>query len=380
MMKADSTQSLGDRVRATRRSMGLRQGDLSAMTGLPTSHLSDIERSAITPTIPTLRKIGEALNRPLEYFLQEDSVRPRSLGMVIHGTSIGGKAAVKFAELMDAKTNGEVKLRLYQYSALGTAREQVEALIEGAIHTYIDEIHSLEPYAELCGSAFLPYFFRDREHYYRFLRSKIFEEHIFQKLLGAGIRLLNPVSNWECGSFEVLFSTEPIFTPEDLAGRRFRSYPSRAAIALRRALGAEPVSVEWAQTFEAFEQGLIDTLLVPAAYVRSSQMHKLAKYATLLDYGYTLNLTIAVSEREYLKLSPDVQRVLVEAAQEAGEYCTRLAKEETAVDLRHLSEEHGVPVIQPNQKAWRAQFSAAICEICNSGLLAPRLYEELQSL
>ncbi len=379
-MKADSTQSLGDRVRATRRSMGLRQGDLSAMTGLPTSHLSDIERSAITPTIPTLRKIGVALNRPLEYFLQEDSVRPRSLGMVIHGTSIGGKAAVKFAELMDAKTNGEVKLRLYQYSALGTAREQVEALIEGAIHTYIDEIHSLEPYAELCGSAFLPYFFRDREHYYRFLRGKIFDEHIFQKLLGAGIRLLNPVSNWECGSFEVLFSTEPIFTPQDLAGRRFRSYPSRAAIALRRALGAEPVAVEWAQTFEAFEQGLIDTLLVPAAYVHSSQMHKLAKYATLLDYGYTLNLTIAVSEREYLKLSPDVQRVLVEAAQEAGEYCARLAKEETAVDLRHLSEEHGVPVIQPNQKAWRAQFSAAIHEICNAGLLAPRLYEELQSL
>ena len=379
-MKADSPQSLGDRVRAARRSMGLRQGDLSAMTGLPTSHLSDIERSAITPTIPTLRKIGEALNRPLEYFLQEDSVRPRSLGMVIHRTSIGGKAAAKFAELIEAKTGGDIKLRLYQYSALGTAQEQVEALIEGAIHTYIDEMLSLEPYAELCGPVFLPYFFRDREHYYRFLQSKIFEEHVLQKLWDAGIRLLNPVSNWECGSFEVLFSTDPIYTPQDLAGRKFRSYPSRAAVALRRALGAEPVVVEWAQAFEAFEQGLIDTFLVPAAYVRSSQMHKVAKYATLLNYGYTLNLTIAVSEREYLKLSPDLQRVLVESAQEAGEYCTLLANKETVIDLRQLSEEHGIPVIHSDPKAWQARFSAAIGEICDEGLLAPALYNELQNL
>jgi len=360
--------------------MGLRQGDLSAMTGLPTSHLSDIERSAITPTIPTLRKIGEALNRPLEYFLQEDSVRPRSLGMVIHRTSIGGKAAGKFAELIEAKTSGDIKLRLYQYSALGTAQEQVEALIEGAIHTYIDEMLSLEPYAELCGPVFLPYFFRDREHYYRFLQSKIFEEHVLQKLLDAGIRLLNPVSNWECGSFEVLFSTDPIYTPQDLAGRKFRSYPSRAAVALRRALGAEPVVVEWAQAFEAFEQGLIDTFLVPAAYVLSSQMHKVAKYATLLNYGYTLNLTIAVSEREYLKLSPDLQRVLVESAQEAGEYCTLLANKETVIDLRQLSEEHGIPVIHSDPKAWQARFSAAIGEICDEGLLAPALYNELQNL
>lgn len=53
--------------------------------------------------------------------------------MVIHRTSIGGKAAGKFAELIEAKTSGDIKLRLYQYSALGTAQEQVEALIEGAI-------------------------------------------------------------------------------------------------------------------------------------------------------------------------------------------------------------------------------------------------------
>lgn len=284
--------------------MGLRQTDLSDMTGLPASHLSDIERQVLTPTIPTLRTISQALKRPLEYFLQEDEGRPRSMGMVIHGTSIGGQAAAKFAQLVEGKTHGEVRLRIYQHAALGTAWEQLKGLAEGAIHLYIDEPLSFEVYAELCGPVFLPCFFRNREHYHRFLRSSIFEEHICQKLLDNGIRLLNPASNWECGSFELLFSTEPIFSPGDLVGRRMRSYASEAAIALRKALGAEPVVVEWERIYEAFEGGLIDTVLVPAAYFDSVGMHKLAKHATLLRYGYTLNLMVAASDRACRKLSP----------------------------------------------------------------------------
>ncbi|MCK5314959.1 MAG: helix-turn-helix transcriptional regulator [Anaerolineales bacterium] len=49
---------IGHRIREARKSMGLRQSDLSAATGFPTSHLSDIERGVITPTNPTLHKIG----------------------------------------------------------------------------------------------------------------------------------------------------------------------------------------------------------------------------------------------------------------------------------------------------------------------------------
>lgn len=360
--------------------MGLRQTDLSDMTGLPASHLSDIERQVLTPTIPTLRTISQALKRPLEYFLQEDEGRPRSMGMVIHGTSIGGQAAAKFAQLVEGKTHGEVRLRIYQHAALGTAWEQLKGLAEGAIHLYIDEPLSFEVYAELCGPVFLPCFFRNREHYHRFLRSSIFEEHICQKLLDNGIRLLNPASNWECGSFELLFSTEPIFSPGDLVGRRMRSYASEAAIALRKALGAEPVVVEWERIYEAFEGGLIDTVLVPAAYFDSVGMHKLAKHATLLRYGYTLNLMVAASDRACRKLSPSIQRALTEAMEETGAYCTQLAAQQALIDLENLSEKHGVPVVHPPQGAWRDSFTTAIRQICDGGLLARELYEELQRL
>ncbi len=379
-MNSTNEDGIGRRIREARKSMGLRQADVSDMTGLAASHLSDIERQVLTPTIPTLRNIAQALNRPLEYFLQRHTSGPRSMGMVIRATSIAGQAAARFAQLVEEKTDGEVRLRIYQRAALGTAHEQLQGLAEGAIHLYLDEPLSFEPYAELCGPVFLPYFFRDREHYHRFLRSSIFDEHIYQKLLENGVRVLNPASNWEGGSFELLFSTEPIFLPADLVGRRIRTYASEAAISLRRALGAEPVLVEWERIYEAFEGGLIDTLLVPAAYFESVEMHKLASHATFLSYGYTLNTTVAMSERAYSTLSPSVQNVLTEAIEETGAYCTELASTQTLLHLHNLSEEYGVPVVHASQSAWRTSFEAAIRQICEEGLLAPDLYEELQSL
>jgi len=361
--------------------MGLRQSDLSAITGLPASHLSDIEREVITPTIPTLYKIGKALNRPLEYFIQVNHGEPRSIGMVVHRTPVGGQVASRLAQLVEGKSEGDIKLRIYHNPAEVTVRDLVEGLVEGAIHIYIDEPLGFERYAELCGPVFLPFFFHDRDHYHRFLQSTIFEEHIFQKLLDKGIRLLNPASNWVCGNFEILYSTDPIFTPGDLRGRKFRSYASTAAVALRRALGAEPIIIEWERTYDAFENGLVDTFLVPAAHFYSLKIHELAKYATLLDYGYTLNMTVAISEREYHKMSPTVQNILNEAIEETGNYCTQLSLGQTANDLTRLSDEHGLPVIHPDQESWRNPFTEIIQRICEQeGLLSSGLYNALQSL
>ncbi|MGQ9600412.1 MAG: TRAP transporter substrate-binding protein DctP [Anaerolineae bacterium] len=371
---------IGARIRETRKSLGLRQSDLAERTGLPASHLSDIERGVLVPTIPTLHRIGHALGRPIEYFLQEYGGRPRSMGMVIHATSIGGLAASRFAQRVEEQTHGQVKLCVYHHAALGTAWEQLRGLAEGAIHLYIDEPLSFELYAELCGPVFLPYFFQDRDHYYRFLSSPLMATEIHRKLLNHGIRLLNPVSNWECGSFELLFSKEPIFTPEDLKGRKWRSYASKAAVALRQALGAEPVVVEWEQIDEAFRNDSIDTVLVPAAYFSSLELCNWARHATFLSYGYTLNLTVAMNESEYRKLPPNIQHVLVKAVEETGLYCSQLAREQTVLDLQKLVQVQGVPVIYPSQELWRDRFTAAIRQICDQGLMSRELFEEIQRL
>lgn len=372
--------NIGEQVKVERKSLGLRQSDLAKMAGLPASHLSDIERGASIPTIPTLYKIGKALNRPLEYFFQEINDRPRSLGMVFHETSTAGRAVLKFADLVKKKSNGEVNLHIYHRASLGSTKDQLTSLSQGSIHLFSDTPISFEYYSKISGPIFLPYFFNDRAHYYRFLESPIFNDKIYLPLLEKGIRILNPQSHWECGNYELLFSKQPIFSPEDLKGKKMRTYDSKAAIQLRRELGAQPVTVEWENVVHAFEKGDIDVFLCPSSYFDSLQLHKIAKYATLLRYGYTVNLIIAMSEKEYAKLGNSVQTVLNDSVGAAGAICSELANKQTEVDLINLSEKNGIPVIQPDHALWRSAFKDAIHRICGSGLLNTALYEKIQNL
>jgi len=350
------------------------------MTGLTTSHLSDIERGVLTPTLPTLRKISDALERPLEYLLPDDDNVSRSLGLVTHETAIGAPAAARFAELVEAKTNGELRVRMYHHSPFESAWDQVSGLAEGAVDIYVDELLSFEGYARLCGPVCLPYFFRDREHYHRFLQSDLFDQHIGQSLKTNGIRLLKPLANWESGPFEVLLSTDPIFVPGDLVGRKMRSYESETGTALRRALGAEPVVVEWTQVPQAFENGQVDTFLMPVAHLGLLPPHESVKYVTIVDYGYAPNFVIAVNQHEYRKWSPDIQTALVEAAEEAGRYCTQQANAQASTALERLSGEFGLPIIHPNKRVWRNSFEAAIKKVYEAVQLPGQLYKELQSL
>lgn len=372
---------VGDRIRELRKSLKLRQADLAGIIGMSVSHLSDIERGALIPTIPTLQKIGVALERPLEYFLNDDVSQPRALGMVVHRTVIGEKAAEKFAQVVAEKTSGDVTVQMYQHAAPKTLYQQVQGLAAGSIHIILDDLLSFEHYAPLCGVAFLPYFFTDQAHYHRFLQSAIFHEHIYKKLLTRGIRLLNPMRGWESDTFELLFATYPVFTPDDLVGRNFRTYESQPANALREALSTIPVHTHWKESHQAFQAGLIDLFLSPTAYVSGLNLHEVTNYTTVIDYGYTQNLVMAISEREYRKQPPAVQQILSEALQEAGDYYGQTIKQQAQFSLDRLSDEYGMPVIHPDPKIWRERFKDALYQACvGQGFLSQTMYDQLQQI
>ncbi|MEW6244835.1 MAG: XRE family transcriptional regulator [Bacillota bacterium] len=68
---------LGERIKRKRTEQGKSLRDLAAATGLTPSFLSQIERDLVEPSITSLRKIAEALEVPIFYFLMtEQEVEP----------------------------------------------------------------------------------------------------------------------------------------------------------------------------------------------------------------------------------------------------------------------------------------------------------------
>ena len=68
--------AMGQRIRKRRGDYSLSLRDLAKKTSLTASFLSQIERGVISPSLNSLRKISEALDVPLLYFLSDTSERP----------------------------------------------------------------------------------------------------------------------------------------------------------------------------------------------------------------------------------------------------------------------------------------------------------------
>lgn len=70
-MPGEVNRVLGERIRKKRQERGLSLSQLAERTELTASFLSQVERDLAEPSITSLRKIADALNVPIFYFLMD---------------------------------------------------------------------------------------------------------------------------------------------------------------------------------------------------------------------------------------------------------------------------------------------------------------------
>mgnify|MGYP000595112165 CR=1 FL=1 len=64
--------SLGKKIRAIRTAKDMKITEMSRLSGLTTSLISQVERGLISPSIETLKKIGNVLDVPLSLLFETD--------------------------------------------------------------------------------------------------------------------------------------------------------------------------------------------------------------------------------------------------------------------------------------------------------------------
>ncbi|MGI6153084.1 MAG: cupin domain-containing protein [Christensenellaceae bacterium] len=62
--------NLGAKIRQLRMEKGMKIVDLASLTNLTSSMISQVERSIISPSVETLKKVGAALDVPVSYFFE----------------------------------------------------------------------------------------------------------------------------------------------------------------------------------------------------------------------------------------------------------------------------------------------------------------------
>lgn len=226
------------------------------------------------------------------------------------------RACADFAELVEEKSNGTIKVICHFEEALGDEVSTIEQLELGGIDFVRTSISGLTKYDPSLNVLLLPYIFRDEEHMWKVLRGE------------TGNALLNSATLYEhgisgltwftAGSRSFYFSSE-IKSIDDLKGLKIRTQENSQVVQdMVKALGAEPVPLSYGKVYSAFVTGEIDGAENSIPSYVSTNHCNVAKYFVTDKHMYIPELLV-MSAKTFEGLSVSQRELIKECAVEATE-------------------------------------------------------------
>jgi len=193
----------------------------------------------------------------------------------------------------------------------------------------------------------LPYIFRDSAHFWN-----VIEGPVGKQLLAAGqSKGFKGLCYYDAGSRSFYTKEKPIMSPEDLIGMKIRVMNSNTSMQMVEALGASSTPMAWGELYTSLQQGVVDGAENnPPSFYRSGHYEVCKHYS--LDEHTMIPDIVLMSLKTWNKLSPEIQQIVQEAADESVVFQKQLWKEDSDEAIRIVKEE-GVTVYNPDKGPFR---------------------------
>jgi TRAP-type C4-dicarboxylate transport system substrate-binding protein len=113
---------------------------------------------------------------------------------------------------------------------------------------------------------------------------------------------------------QYIFSRKPVRSPADLKGLKVRVYGT-AQTEFARALGMEPVSIAFAETYTALERGTVDAAFTGTYPGFALKFYEVTKFLVDVNHGPVAG-TFVISKKTWDRLSPDLRATLTKLGEE----------------------------------------------------------------
>lgn len=237
------------------------------------------------------------------------------------------QAALKWKELVEARTNGQVRIQIFPAMQLGSGTQMVEQVQAGAVEAAVLPTAWIAPVSPPVQVLDLPFLFPNREVAYKVMDGPV------------GLEILKPLNKvniqgvafWESG-FKQFTGHFPIREPKDYQGHKIRTMPAPVIMEQFKAFGATPVAIDFKELYGALQQKVVDGQENPIATIALMRFFEVQKYLTLSDHGFIAYAFIF--NKPFLDKLPAAQRdIVVGAVREAGKHQRELI---VASEVEHL--------------------------------------------
>lgn len=241
------------------------------------------------------------------------------------------RALLKFEELVEAGSGGEIDVQIFPSSQMGPDREMIEGVQTGVLEMAIPPSSFFAGWDPAFAVIELPYMYSSKEVAWKVLNS------------GEGDGMLARVENqglvglgWlELGVRNVTNNTRPIATPEDLEGIKLRTMKVPAHVATFESLGANPTPMNFGEVYSALQQGVIDGQENPLAIITSQRFYEVQKYLSTTGHVFAVYMPV-ISKPFFDSLSAEHQQLIRDSMAEARTYQAQLITSEDTAQLEEI--------------------------------------------
>lgn len=254
-----------------------------------------------------------------------------------------GLSAERWGNLVRERTNGRINLKVYPGAQLvgGDQTKEFTAMRQGVIDMAVGSTINWSPQVAELNLFSLPFLMPDHKAIDAITGGEPGKK-LFELIASKDVV---PLAWGENGYRELSNSKRAVRTPEDLKGLKIRVVGSPLFNETFTALGANPTQMSWADAQPALSTGAVDGQENPLAIFTVAKLHTVGqKHVTL--WGYVADpLIFSVNKQVWSTFSPEDQKIVQQAAVEAGQYGKELARKGiTASDPSTLKEIEGLGV------------------------------------
>lgn len=222
---------------------------------------------------------------------------------------------LKWAERVDKRTNGALKIEVFHSAALGKEEDIIEQMRQGANIGQNTDAARLGNYVPGIAVVNGPYFAETLEDVAKLRNAPTMRKYQDELASKHGLRVV--CFNWAQG-YRHVFSNKPVKTPDDLKGLRIRTPPAPIWQESVRAIGATPVAMAFGEMYPALQQRAIDGVELVYNNIPGGRFYEVLKYVSETRHILLINFQV-VGSRFFDSLPADHQRALTEECDRAGE-------------------------------------------------------------
>jgi tripartite ATP-independent transporter DctP family solute receptor len=213
-----------------------------------------------------------------------------------------------------AATNGRLQLQLFPNSQLGSDDSSVAQVRSGAMEMYIGSDGVLSTVVNDAAIEGVGFAFKSQQQALSAIDGPL-GDLVRKQFVAKG---LYPFSKcWVNGFRQIVTSTKPIKTVDDLAGLKVRTPGAKLYVDMFKTLGASPTPVNVADVYTALQTKIIDSVEVPLAIIEASKWYEPTKFLSITNHIYG-NLFPVVNLDAWKSLPTDLQTILNREIDHAG--------------------------------------------------------------